>query len=161
MRVRTGLHHVFTREVLEEIPTAMLAITNQRVTSFSKKKKKKSGRLGEVWVVRGGGEWKPCEEEGEKHFVTGYHRLISHEHLLEERVWCLSWECLCSHLHTHLHTHTFRHCKQFFSVSYFCLFAWSSCKGSAALKRFAHARISGKRVSWCAYVCVCVLQSPS
>lgn len=32
---RAGLHLVFTREVLGEIPTAMLAITGPRVTSYS------------------------------------------------------------------------------------------------------------------------------
>lgn len=34
-RLRAVLHLVFTREVLEEIPTALQAITNLGVTSYS------------------------------------------------------------------------------------------------------------------------------
>ena len=76
-------------EVLEEIPTAPLAITGLRVTSYTKKVM--SGRCGK-W--RGGGECKTHVRRKERkrrrvnaqRFVTGYHGLISHEHLLEERV---------------------------------------------------------------------------
>lgn len=60
--------------------------------------------------------WRKDEEsrrrESEQHFVTDYHRLISHEHLLQGRVCCISWECLSSHL-THTYTHACMHA-QFF-----------------------------------------------
>lgn len=87
---------------------------------------------------------KKQEGEREQHSATGYHRLISHEHLLQGRVWCISWECLCSHL-THTHTHSF-----FFLVPYFCLFLESGGKGRAAFKRATRA-----------VVCGCVGLSPS
>lgn len=53
MRFRAGLHFVFTREVLEEIPTATLAIISLQVTSYSKKRG--------VWVRSGRCGW----QEGE------------------------------------------------------------------------------------------------
>lgn len=93
--------------------------------------------------------WRKDEKEGEseQHFVTGYHRLISHEHLLQGRVWCISWECLSSHLsHTpHTHTHALHAHTDFYLVAYFCLFLESSGKGRAAFKRATRA-----------VVCVCV-----
>lgn len=59
-----GLHLVFTREVLEEIPTASLAITNLRVTSYSTKKGGEEGGGVDGW--RGEGSVKTCKEEREK-----------------------------------------------------------------------------------------------
>lgn len=76
MRFRAGVHLVFTREALEQIPTATLAITDLRVTSYSKKR----GHWGEeweVWVVGGGGECKTFKEEREKERKESEHAALS------------------------------------------------------------------------------------
>ena len=49
---------MFTREDLEEIPTASLAITNLQVTSYSTKKMGGGGGDGRCGWLEGGGECK-------------------------------------------------------------------------------------------------------
>lgn len=136
MRLRAGLHLVFTREVLEEIPTAMLAITKPWVTSYSKKKVGAFGwGVGGVGGERGEGSVKHVRRKERKrrrvnvqHFVPGYHGLISHEHLLEERVSRLSWECLHSHLHAHTPSHSHKP-KAVLSCFLFLSVAWKQLQG--------------------------------
>ncbi len=65
MKLRAGLHPAFAREILAEIPTALLAITSLRVTSYPKKRGVgvRSGRCG--WLA-GEGSVKCKKEKGEK-----------------------------------------------------------------------------------------------
>lgn len=111
----------------------------------------KRGIRGEgwkVWVV-----WK-CNGERERgrdnvqRVVTGYNRLMSHEHFLEDLLWSFSRECLnirLSYTHTHKHSSTLEESPFQFPVFFFC-FPESCDRGEAALKGSACASINEK---WC------------
>lgn len=97
--------------------------------------------------------------------VTGYNRLMSHEHFLEDLLWSFSRECLNIRL-SYTHTSTLPHLKKVpFSFLYFFFFFFVSLKAvteARLLLKGVHVQASmksGVRVR--VHVCAFLLQSES
>lgn len=152
MKIKAGLHLLFTREVLAEIPAVTLAITSPWVTSFSIKGVSgvRDGRCGWYGNVMGG------ERERKRQCAACCNRIQQAN---------VSWAFLGgsvvefltgvfkhkTFIHTHTHTQALFHTwRKSLSVSciifFFFCFPESCDRGEAALKGSACASINEK---WC------------
>lgn len=166
MKIKAGLHLLFTREVLAEIPAVTLAITSPWVTSFSIKGVSgvRDGRCGWYGNVMGG------ERERKRQCAACCNRIQQAN---------VSWAFLGgsvvefltgvfkhkTFIHTHTHTSTLPHLKKVpFSFLYF-FFLFVSLKAvteARLLLKGVHVQASmksGVRVR--VHVCAFLLQSES
>lgn len=100
--------------------------------------------------------------------VTGYNRLMSHEHFLEDLLWSFSRECLnirlsYTHTHTHKHSSTLEESPFQFPVLFFFFFvSLKAVTEARLLLKGVHVQASmksGVRVR--VHVCAFLLQSES
>lgn len=167
MKIKAGLHLLFTREVLAEIPAVTLAITSPWVTSFSIKGVSgvRDGRCGWYGNVMGG------ERERKRQCAACCNRIQQAN---------VSWAFLGgsvvefltgvfkhkTFIHTHTHTRTLPHLKKVpFSFLYYYFFFFVSLKAvteARLLLKGVHVQASmksGVRVR--VHVCAFLLQSES
>lgn len=149
MKIKAGLHLLFTREVLAEIPAVTLAITSPWVTSFSIKGVSgvRDGRCGWYGNVMGG------ERERKRQCAACCNRIQQAN---------VSWAFLGGsvvefltgvfkhktfiHTHTQALFHTWRKSLSVSCIFFFFCFPESCDRGEAALKGSACASINEK---WC------------
>lgn len=165
MKIKAGLHLLFTREVLAEIPAVTLAITSPWVTSFSIKGVSgvRDGRCGWYGNVMGG------ERERKRQCAACCNRIQQAN---------VSWAFLGgsvvefltgvfkhkTFIHTHTHTSTLPHLKKVpFSFLYFFFFvSLKAVTEARLLLKGVHVQASmksGVRVR--VHVCAFLLQSES
>lgn len=97
--------------------------------------------------------------------VTGYNRLMSHEHFLEDLLWSFSRECLnirLSYTHTHKHSSTLEESPFQFPVFIYFFVSLKAVTEARLLLKGVHVQASmksGVRVR--VHVCAFLLQSES